>query len=328
MKFLIAGFGSIGRRHLRNLRELGEEDIVLYRTRRSTLPEDEIVDVPVETDLEAALKTRPDAVVIANPTALHLDVAIPAARAGSHLLLEKPVSHSLERMDELQAALEASGAHALVGFQFRFHPGLLKIHELLATGAVGKPVSARAHWGEYLPDWHPWENYRRSYSARPELGGGVVLTLSHPLDYLRWLLGEVTAVSALTGSLGDLDISVEDTAEIIMRFESGALGSIHLDYTRRAATHTLEITSTQGILSWNNATGVTRLFRSSTDAWESFLPPVGFDRNHLFLAEMLHFIQVVKGQAAPICTLVDGVRALELALAIHRSADTGRVVQV
>lgn len=328
MKFLIAGFGSIGRRHLRNLRELGEEDIVLYRTRRSTLPEDEIVDVPVETDLEAALKTRPDAVVIANPTALHLDVAIPAARAGSHLLLEKPVSHSLERMDELQAALEASGAHALVGFQFRFHPGLLKIHELLATGAVGKPVSARAHWGEYLPDWHPWENYRRSYSARPELGGGVVLTLSHPLDYLRWLLGEVTAVSALTGSLGDLDISVEDTAEIIMRFESGALGSIHLDYTRRAATHTLEITGTQGILSWNNATGVTRLFRSSTDAWESFLPPVGFDRNHLFLAEMLHFIQVVKGQAAPICTLVDGVRALELALAIHRSADTGRVVQV
>ncbi len=105
MRFLIAGLGSVGRRHLRNLLALGQRDIVLYRTRRSTLPDDELEGLPAETDLQAALRRRPDAVVVANPTAMHLEVAIPAARAGCHLLIEKPISHTWQRVDELRAAL-------------------------------------------------------------------------------------------------------------------------------------------------------------------------------------------------------------------------------
>ena len=124
MRFLIAGFGSIGRRHFRNLLALGERDILLYRTRRSTLPDDELQGFTVETDLQAALAHRPDAVIIANPTALHLDMAIPAAKAGCSILMEKPISNDLDRMDELAAALEAGGGKLLMGFQFRFHPGL------------------------------------------------------------------------------------------------------------------------------------------------------------------------------------------------------------
>ena len=140
MRFLIAGFGSIGRRHLRNLHALGEQDILLYRTHHSTLPDEEITGLPVETDLQKALAHHPDAVIVANPTALHLQVAVPAARAGCHLLIEKPVSHDLEGIGELGTALSESGCKALVGFQFRFHPGLRTVRDLLEGGAIGRPA--------------------------------------------------------------------------------------------------------------------------------------------------------------------------------------------
>ncbi|MBU1662717.1 MAG: Gfo/Idh/MocA family oxidoreductase, partial [Chloroflexi bacterium] len=131
MKFLIAGFGSIGRRHFRNLLALGERDIVFLRSKRSTLPDAEIAAFPVETDIQAALAHKPDAVIVSNPTSLHLDVALPAAEAGCHIFLEKPISHSMERVDELQAVVQRGGGQILVGFQFRFHPGLLLIKQWL-----------------------------------------------------------------------------------------------------------------------------------------------------------------------------------------------------
>jgi len=328
MKILIAGLGSIGRRHLRNLQALGEEDILLYRTHFSTLPEDELVGLPVETDLEAALAEGPQAVIVANPTALHLEVAIPAAQAGCHLLIEKPVSHSMDRVDDLVAAAASSGSQVLVGYHYRYHPGLMRIRELLAQAAIGDVVAARVHWGEYLPDWHPWEDYRQSYCARRDLGGGVVPTLSHPLDYLRWLIGEMSAVWAFTIQTNQLGLDVEDTAEIGLRFASGSLGSVHLDYVQRPHTHWLEIIGTQGSLRWDNSDGTARMYRAVETGWKVFPPPEGFQRNDMYLEEMRHFIQVVRGEASPVCTLQDGILALQVCLAVHRSAEAGRVVNL
>jgi predicted dehydrogenase len=328
MKILIAGLGSIGRRHLRNLRALGETDILLYRTHQATLPDEELAGLPVENDLQRALNHRPEAVIVANPTALHLDVAIPAAQAGCSLLMEKPLSHNLERIGELAEALRTSGARALVGFQFRFHPGLRKAAEILASERLGKPVSARARWGEYLPAWHPWEDYRNGYSARADLGGGVVLTLSHPLDYLRWLLGEVEALWAFTGRRGGLGIEVEDTAEIGLRFLSGVLASVHLDYVQRPPRHDLEIVCTGGTLRWDNADGTLRVFEAASGDWEQYTPPEGFERNDLFLEEMRHFLALARGEVEPACTLEDGIQALKLALAALKSASEGRLIEL
>ena len=322
MKFLIAGFGSIGRRHFRNLLALGEKDIVLYRTGRSTLSdaEDELDGFIVETDLEAALAHQPDAVVIANPTAMHMDVALPAAAAGCHIMMEKPVSHDLAQADELQAALEHSGARLLVGFMFRFHPGLRHIKDWLDEDAIGKPLSARAHWGEYLPDWHPWEDYRQGYAARADLGGGAVRTLSHPLDYLLWLFGDAKVAAAVTSHQG-LDLEVEDCADILLRFKGGALGSVHLDYVQRPPAHTLEITGSQGLIRWDFADGIARCFEAEKGCWETCGPPEGFDRNELFLAEMRHFMAVARGEADSICTLADGVRVQKLIDAVYAAAE-------
>ncbi len=329
MKFLIAGLGSIGRRHMRNLVALGETDIVLYRTRKATLPEDELAGYPVETDLQVALeKHKPDAVIVANPTALHLDVAIPAARAGCALLLEKPLSHSMERLDELQAAVARNGSKTLVGFQFRFHPGMVKAKQLIESGEIGRVVSAHVHFGEYLPAWHPWEDYRQGYAARADMGGGVVLTQCHSLDYLPWLVGKVKSVWGFTAKLSDLEVDVEDTAKIGLRFENGALGSVHLDYNQQPPSHTFEVVGTKGSLQWNLADGATRIYRAEKKEWEVYPLPAGWERNVMFLEAMKHFVAVTRGEGISSCPLADGIRVMQLIEAIKRSASTGQVVSI
>lgn len=328
MKFLIAGFGSIGRRHLNNLRALGQTDLLLYRTHHSTLPDVEIRGIPVETDLASALAHHPDAVIIANPSALHLDVAIPAAQAGAAILMEKPISDSFKRIPDLKAALRAGGAGFLTGFQFRYHPGLRQVADWLNSGQIGTPISARAHWGEYLPDWHPWEDFRNSYASRRDLGGGVVNTLCHPLDYLRWMFGEVDSLWAATSNQSELALEVEDTAEITLRFATGMLASVHLDYLQRPGRHDLEIIGDRGTIQWENATGIARLYQTSTQTWIEALPPPDFERNHLFLAEMAHFIRVVNREEQPGCTLDDGLAVLKLTMAVHSSAQQGCLVKL
>ena len=323
MKFLIAGLGSIGRRHLRNLHTLGQEDILLYRTHQATLPDAELSDYLSFNELSLALAEKPAGVIIANPTSLHLEVAIASAKAGAALLIEKPISDSLAGLGELQSALKMSGKPAMVGFHFRFHPVLNQIKTLLESGQLGKPLFARSHWGEYLPGWHPWEDYRRSYAARAELGGGVVNTLSHPLDYLRWLLGEVESVSAWTGNLSELELDVEDHADILIRFAAKSAASVHLDYYQRPPSHTLEITCENGRIYWDNASGEAQVFHAQSGAVDLLVPPESFERNQMFLDEMATFVRLCHGEKLPHCTLADGIRVQELVLATKQSAAQG-----
>lgn len=336
MKFLIAGLGSIGRQHLRNLVSLGERDIILYRTHKSTLPDDDLEDFPVVTDLESGLSQEPDAVIVANPTSMHLATALPAARAGCHLLLEKPVSHSMDGIEEFSTAVEIRKVGVLIGYQYRFHPGLQKVKDLLQNNAIGEVVSARAHWGEFLPGWHPWEDHRLGYSGRSDLGGGVMLTLSHPIDYLCWLLGEVDEIWAFSGNLGELGVDVEDTAEIGMRFSNGTIGSIHLNYVQQPPEHYLQLVGTGGTIKWDYSDGGVSIYRSEEEKWQFFPIRDGFVRNDMLIAEMAHFINLVKGLEQPKCTLLDGVLAMNLAIAAKKSsaekkklriaAETGKIL--
>jgi predicted dehydrogenase len=328
MKFLIIGMGSIGRRHMRNLISLGERDIILLRTHRSTLPDDDLTSYTTETNLEKALAHKPDAVIVSNPTSLHLEVAIPAALAGCHLLLEKPISHSMDRVDELFQSVEIGGGKVLVGYQYRFHPGLQKVKDILRDGTIGRPLSVRAHWGEYLPGWHPWEDYHQSYSARADLGGGVILTLSHPLDYLRWLFGEVSEVWAFSGTVGDLDLQIEDTAEIGLRFSNGVLGSVHLDYNQQPPNHYLKLICTEGTLIWDYNHGGVKLFSSEGDGWKTFPIPENYERNDMFLTEMRHFTNLIQDNEKSFCSLLDGVRALELVIAAKQSAKQDKKIHL
>ena len=210
---------------------------------------------------------------------------------------------------------------------------------MLAAGAIGRVLAARAHWGEYLPQWHPWEDYRQSYAARADLGGGVIRTLTHPLDYLRYLIGEVDELWSFNGHISSLQLDVEDVAEIGLKFKNGAIGGVHLNYVQRPPRHTLEIVGANGTLKWHNADGILHFSNSSlpfgsysdlppAPVVQTFSPPEGFERNQLFVAQTRHFLAVVRGEAEPICTLEDGVMALRLARAAYESQRTGRVVKI
>lgn len=325
---LIAGYGSVGRRHFRNLQALGCRDFVFYRTGRGTVPADELAGWPVVATLDDAWLHRPRIAVIANPTAEHLNVALAAARAGCDLFIEKPLSDRLDGCDELLEEVAQRKLVAMIGCQFRFHPLLIRLRTALAAGELGTVIGARAEWGEYLPDWHPWEDHRQSYSARADLGGGVVLTLIHPLDYSYWLFGPVRGAQAATGRIAPLQTPAgEDWAEVTLEFESETIGQIHLDYWQRPAVHRLAVWGERGRADLNFHAGTLRWeladrteVRRSTEATRFASLSEGFDRNVMFVDEMRHFLACVAERQEPAVPLDDGISVLKIALAAKESA--------
>jgi len=251
MKILIAGLGSIGERHLRNLLRLGFKDISVFRRsvrKPRTLGGNEF---KIFTNWQSALGEKPEAVIITNPTALHVPFAIDAAKRGAHLFIEKPLSNSFDRVDELRDLIAQDHLVSLMGHNLRFHPCLQKVKEIVQSGKLGKPLSAKAEFGQYLPDFHPWEDYRQGYVARKELGGGALFTNTHEVDYLYWLFGPVKKVFCIARKLSDLEIDTEDTAALILEHENGILSELHLDFIQRTYSRSLQIIGSEGTLRWD-----------------------------------------------------------------------------
>lgn len=321
---LIAGFGSIGQRHFRNLKSLGCRNFILYRTRQGTLDAEIAADCRSVSDLDEALTLGPRVAIISNPTSLHMPVALAAARAGCDLFLEKPLSHEKTDCVELTELARKNELVTMIGCQFRFHPLLIRLRAELQTGRLGEVISANAEWGEYLPAWHPWEDHRKSYSARSDLGGGVILTLIHPLDYLYWFFGPVDRLHASTRAVESLGTEAgEDCAEITIEFASGPVARVHLDYFQRPPTHTLVI---QG-----DAGSATLDFHAQTLTWKATdgtqtvdTVPAAFERNTMFVDEMRHFLTAVERRQSTDIPLADGVAVLDIALRAKRSAQEKR----
>jgi predicted dehydrogenase len=210
----------------------------------------------------------------------------------------------------------------------RFHPCLRRLRELLAARVVGRLVSVRILVGEYLPAWHRYEDYRELYAGRRDLGGGVILTQIHELDYLAWLFGQPARVFALGGHLGDLEIDVEDTASLLLECHvEGRPVPVHLhqDYLRRPPARTCEVIGEDGRVEVDFHALAVRVVDAEGRATEttSFAE---FDRNDLFVEEMAHFLACVRREAAPHVTVAEGARSLRLALAARESLETGAVV--
>jgi predicted dehydrogenase len=209
----------------------------------------------------------------------------------------------------------------MVGCNFRFHPALQQIQRLLVAGSLGRVITARGHAGEFLPGWHPGEDWRLGYSARKELGGGVILTLIHELDYAYWLFGPVRKVFAQAGGWGGLGLDVEDTAEILLEHRSQSRVSVHLNYVQRPPTRTLEIIAERGTIQWDYQAGLVKWYDSETARWEIWTEPPTFDRNTMFLDEVTHFIDCVAGRSTPLIPLTEAKAVLEIALAAKQSAE-------
>ena len=328
MRVLIVGCGSIGRRHLRNLYQLCDVEIIAYRR---TLHESEELErefnLRAFPDLAEALREKPQFALITNPTSLHVPIATEVARAGCHLFIEKPLSHSVDGIDELVRLVKERGLVSFVAFNFRFHPGLQLINSLIDEGRIGRVLSIDAQVGQYLPDWHPREDYRFAYSAQSKLGGGVILDLIHELDYVRWLVGEVSQLSCFASHVSDLEIETDDLAEILLCFDTGAIGRVHMDYLQRAASRTCRIIGEKGTLLWDYFANEVRLFDGGEADWQVF-DDREFERNNMYVEEMRHFLACLEGRETPAVDIEEGARVLRLALAAHESSQTGKTCNV
>ena len=212
--------------------------------------------------------------MIANPTSMHLHAALACAYAGCDLLIEKPISHSLGGVDELAAATIARDTKILVGFQFRFHPALMRIRELLRSGSMGVPLHARVIWAEHLPSWHPWEDWRKSYAARTELGGGVHHTICHPFDYLRMIFGDPVALFATLTRGGPLELRVPEAGDVVLCFSEGVTVQVHLDFWCRPPMHQMDLVCSEGSLHWDYMTGSLQVRGASRGRLPGREPPL------------------------------------------------------
>jgi predicted dehydrogenase len=324
---LVVGLGSIGRRHARNWARLGLGPLAVCRQRQSPLPEPLGVQATEYVDLDQALEQQPDVVLVTNPTSLHVDTACQSIRAGAHVLVEKPLGNSLDGVLDLLEMARASKKQLMVGYHLRFHPGLVRLKALLNAEAIGRVVSARAECGEYLPGWHPWEDYRGGYSARRELGGGVVLTLSHELDTLCWLVGAPRRLTAMVAHASSLEIDVEDVADIALEFDSGALGSVHVDYLRRPPRRTIEVVGERGVLRWEFERNRLEHYDVEFGQWRIEQGDARFERNQMYLDELRYFAAGVRHEpAAPLANGEQAAAVLAIALAALQSSADGRAV--
>jgi predicted dehydrogenase len=324
MRVLVCGLGSIGRRHVRNLRRLGVRDIQCFRSRgldSRPLAEDEQC-APVAS-LELGLERRPDLVLVTNPTALHLETATAAVAARVPAFVEKPLGASLLGVDELLGRVRSLNVPAFIGYTLRFHPTVLKAKQLLDAGEIGRPLTARFFVGEYLPDFHPWEDYREGYSARSDLGGGVMLTLIHDVDLAGWFLGLPQDVFCVAGHRSQLQIGVEDVAAMLYTSAEGPLVEIHMNYLERPARRGFVIVGEGGVMDWEGAGGLLIVRRRDQDVPQTFSPPAGFERNEMFLDEMRHVLAVLAGLEPP-SARPEAESSSDLALAgIHSTSPAG-----
>ncbi len=330
-RVLIVGMGAIARRHLKNLKALAPSVQVCVWRRSATRDDlgelDLLVDQVVTAEADA-IAWGAEAALITGPASSHIEVGLALAAHGIHLFVEKPLSHSLDGVDDLIERCRSRRLVLMVGYNFRFYPPLSICREALNAGRIGKAVSFRAEVGQYLPDWRPGLDYRQSVSACRILGGGALLELSHELDTARHLMGEVRTVSAQTDHLSDLEMDVEDVAEITLRFTSGAMGSIHLDMIQRTPTRWCRVIGTEGTLEWQWHDHRVRLFSTAAGKWLDLSPPGTIDRDEMYLSELRHFLDCVRDGREPSVTGEDGKNTLRIALGARASSLQGRVVEL
>lgn len=327
-RVLIVGLGSIGKRHLRLARELlPNADIRILRHLN-------VDEVPEYADgcfesIEKAVEFAPQVAVIANPAPFHIYIAEILASIGTHMLIEKPLAISTKGIERLLEICKSHGVILAIGYNLRLFSSLQRFRELLDDGVIGRVMSVRSEAGQYLPSWRPESDYRQSVSAKKELGGGVLLELSHELDYLRWIFGEVQWVSAALMRQGALEVDVEDTAHLTLGFLKGfgghqLIGTVNLDFIRCDAIRLCTAIGENGSLRWNGLSGVVEIFKSEAAEWQELfrLPE---QRDDSYMKEWKLFLRSISLHLPAMVTGEDGLRVLEIIEAARQSDLSGGV---
>ena len=293
-KILVCGVGSIGERHINNLISLGYKDIILYRTRNKKLRKVKENFLTFK-NLSEALKQKPDVAIISNPTHLHLKIATVCAKSNCHVFIEKPISQNTKGYRKLKNLIIKNKRHIIVGYMMRYHPCVIKMKEWIDKKKIGRILHYKSEWGEYMPGWHPWENYKSSYAGKKEMGGGPILTLSHEIDLCLFFCGNFTKVSGNFNSISDLKLNTEDLADILISFDSGVCANIHLNYLSRPPSRKIDIIGSKGQISFDYYKNQAKLFIKGKQS-KSLNVSKNFNRNNLFINELKDFFNTIKNK--------------------------------
>ena len=279
------------------------------------------------SSIEEAILFVPQVAVIASPAPFHIATALALAESGTHLLIEKPLSASLSGAAELIEICQKQHIVLSIGYNLRFLPSLQRFRGLLVEGVVGRVLSVRCEIGQYLPSWRPDSDYRQGVSAKQELGGGALLELSHELDYLRWIFGEIIWIRATISRQSSLEIDVEDTAHLTLGFAptldgQQAIGDVNLDFIRHDTTRLCTAIGEKGSLRWNGLTNEVLLYEAGASKWQQLFQHA-LQRDESYIAEWQNFIDCVNGDKLPFITGNDGLEVLKIIESARRSAKLG-----
>ena len=336
VRLAVIGAGFIGKKHIQTIAAQSGADLVAI----SDIAPDaaDIADqygVPFHTDVRDMLASvKPDGVVVCTPTVLHLEPTLAALEAGAHVLLEKPIASSLEDARAIVAGAEQADRSVLVGHHRRFNPTLARARDIVSGGDIGSLVlvngqwSVKKHEGYFSPSW------------RKERAAGPVLTnLVHEIDTIRFVCGEIRSISAEVSNTVH-GFEKEDSAAVVMTFESGALGAFTISDSAPspwsweqatgenpvfpvAGQNTHRFTGSEAALEFPRLT----LWRheNSSASWHDPINHVALDEDHgdPFTSQCEHFIAVVRGDDAPLISADDGTRSLAATLAVFEAAETG-----
>lgn len=312
MKILFIGLGSIGQRHLRNLLRLGDFDYYAYRTRNLLLPDEfKHVKIHIIKDLSEIEFIKPQLCIIAAPPTIQQNVLPIIIKKGIDFFVEKPIGNDLYTLQELLPIVKEKKIISMVGYNLRYHPVYKRLQEIVKQKRLGNIVSVRSVVGQYLPDWHPSEDYRKGYSANKNLGGGAVLDLIHELDFVYSLFGKVDQIKSFTTKKSHLEIDVEDVAEIILKFKSGILGSVHVDYVDRKGQRNGMILGDEGTVKYDLLKS--EIILTNQDGSEQ-IETFDFERNDMYKNELTDLFKSISSRTQLKNNFESGLEVLSYAL--------------
>jgi predicted dehydrogenase len=330
MRILIAGYGSIGKRHLANVRKILPSARIALLLRRPFADGEQqsTGEVEIQYSIEGVLRFKPQAAIIATPSACHTELAKRLVDAGCHLLIEKPIAASREGVAEMLESAAGRGLVVLVGYNLVFTSAMIAFEKFLATGRVGTIFAVRSEVGQYLPDWRPGTNYRTSASASAKLGGGALLELSHEIHYLIKLFGSIEKVHATIVNTGQLGIDVEDLVLLNVVFQTGCLASVQLDLLQRTYSRSCRVMGQQGTAVWDAGKNTVRFHSPGDKVGEAVFEATSFDLNESYLAELTHFLACIHAGAPPIVNGWTGLEVLNIVAAARESSENGKTVYI
>ena len=327
LKALVFGYGSIGKRHIENLSKIKNMEIIVCTKRKY----DKFLkqkNCKIFSSIHDCIQEKPTFAIITNETSYHIKSAVILAKFVIHLLIEKPLSNNLSNTEKLLKIVKTKKLILLIGSNLRFHPSVILMKKMILKGTLGNILSVHVENGSFLPDWHPNQNYKISYSARDELGGGVVLTCIHEIDYLYWLFGTVNDVYSITGNFSNLDINTDDLSSIILKFKNKIIVEAHLDYFQQPSVRGCKIIGTKGTLVWDMKKNSLLFYNIRKKKWITKLKMPNFNLNDTYVDELNHFISCIKYNKKPITDIDDGIYSLKIALAIKKSSKLKKSVSI